>query len=266
MKKFLFLGLSILFIVMLSACGSSKQGNTADDSGKKTIKVGSTGQSYPNGYQENGKLTGFDVELTERIAKNLGYKVEWVTSDFSGIMGQLGSGKLDTVANAVAITTERQEQFHFTDPYSYYGAQIVSNTKNKEIKSLEDLKGKTVSGVLGSNNIANLEKYDKKGEIKIRTYETRDGAMQDAINNRVDGYINSRPILVAEIKKNDLPLKLVGDPVAYENVGYPFPKTEKGKKLNEEFTTEIKKLKEDGTLAKLSNKYFGEDITTKSGE
>ena len=54
-------------------------------------------------------LTGFDVELTELIAEDLGYKVEWVTSDFSGIMGQLGSGKLDTVANAVAITPERQE-------------------------------------------------------------------------------------------------------------------------------------------------------------
>ncbi|MEY9869588.1 transporter substrate-binding domain-containing protein [Peribacillus sp. RS7] len=266
MKKILSLGLSLLFILVLAACGSSKQENTANDSEQKTIKVGSTGQSYPNGYQEDGKLIGFDVELTELIAKNLGYKVEWVTSDFSGIMGQLGSGKLDTVANAVAITPERQEQFNFTEPYSYYGAQIVSSTKNDDIKSLADLKGKTVSGVLGSNNVTNLEKYDKNGDIKIRTYETRDGAMQDAINNRVDGYINSRPILVAEIKKNDLPLKLVGDPVAYENVGYPFTKTEKGKKLNDEFTTEIKKLKEDGTLTKLSNKYFGEDITTNSGE
>ncbi|MGG0288558.1 amino acid ABC transporter substrate-binding protein [Peribacillus butanolivorans] len=266
MKKILSLGFSLLFVLALAACGDAKQENTSTDSEQKTIRVGSTGQSYPNGYQENGKLTGFDVELTELIAEDLGYKVEWVTSDFSGIMGQLGSGKLDTVANAVAITPERQEQFHFTEPYSYYGAQIVTNTKNTDIKTLDDLKGKTVSGVLGSNNIANLEKYDKNGDIKIRTYETRDGAMQDAINNRVDGYINSRPILVAEIKKNDLPLTLVGDPVAYENVGYPFTKTEKGEKFKEEFTTEIQKLKEDGTLAKLSNKYFGEDITTESGE
>ena len=59
-----------------------------------------------------------------------------------------------------------------------------------DINSLEDLKGKTVSGVLGSNNVKNLQNYDKKGEIKIRTYETRDGAMNDAINKRVDGYIN----------------------------------------------------------------------------
>ena len=263
MKKTLLFALSLLMVVLLSACGNSdkEQATEVDAKQEKTLKVGSTGQSFPNGYKDNGKLTGFDVELTELIAKNLGYKVEWVTTDFSGLMGQLDSGKLDTVANAVAMTEERQQKFDFTEPYSYYGAQIVTSTKNEAIKTLDDLKGKTVSGVLGSNNLANLQKYDSKGEIEIRTYETRDGAMQDAINNRVEGYINSRPILLAEIKKNDLPLKLVGDPVAFESVGYPFAKTEKGEEIQAEFTKEIKKLKEDGTLATLSEKYFGEDIT-----
>lgn len=270
MKKITLLALSILFVLVLAACGGAKEeeaSTEADtDADVKVIKVGSTGQSFPNGYKEDGKLVGFDVEVTEAIAKNLGYEVEWVTSDFSGIMGQLGSGKIDTVANAVAITPEREEQFLFTDPYSYYGAQIATSTENTDINSLEDLKGKTVSGVLGSNNVNNLKKYDKNGEIEIRTYENRDGAMQDTIHNRVDGYIQSRPMLLAEIEKNDLPLKLVGDPVAYEGVGFPFSKNEQGEKLKEEFTSEIQKLRENGKLAELSEKYFGEDITTESGE
>ena len=68
----------------------------------KVLKVGSTGQSYPNGFKQDGKLVGFDVETTEAIAKELGYTIEWTTAEFSGLMGQLDSGRLDTVANAVA--------------------------------------------------------------------------------------------------------------------------------------------------------------------
>lgn len=265
MKKLLFSITLTVFMVVAVACGNAANEGTGADANadaNKVINVGSTGQSFPNGYKENDKLVGFDVEVTEYIASQLGYTLNWVTTDFSGLMGQLESGKLDTVANAVAMTEERKEKYYFSDAYSYYGAQLVTNTANTDINTLEDLKGKTVSGVLGSNNVKNLEKYDTKGEIKIRTYETRDGAMQDAINNRVDGYINSRPILVAEIKKKNLPLKLIGDPVAYEEVGYPFAKNERGEKLQAEFSAEIKKMHESGKLKELSEKYFGEDITS----
>ncbi|MCM6932065.1 amino acid ABC transporter substrate-binding protein [Enterococcus italicus] len=251
-------------LVVFSACSSSNnssESTSSTTSEEKVLKVGSTGQSYPNGYKENDKLVGFDVEVLETIAKDLGYKVEWTTTDFSGLMAQLESGKLDTVANAVAMTDERKETYNFADPYSYYGAQIVTSTKNTDINSLDDLKGKTVAGVLGSNNLKNLQAYDKNGDITIRTYETRDGALQDAVNNRVDGYINSRPILAAEIKKSNLALKYVGDPIAYESVSFPFAKTEAGSKLAKEFSTEIKKLRESGKLKELSEKYFGEDIT-----
>jgi putative amino-acid transport system substrate-binding protein len=279
MKKFVTLTLSTLIALGLTACGSTNQKPASENANtnqkaasgdananQKVIKVGSTGQSYPNGYKENGQLTGFDVDLTNVIAKDLGYKVEWVTSDFSGLMGQVGAGKIDTVANAVSITPKRQEQFNFTVPYSYYGAQIVTSNKNTNINTLADLKGKTVAGVLGSNNVTNLQNYDKNGEIKIRTYENRDGAEQDVINNRVDGYIQSRPVLLAAMKKSNLPLKFVGDPVAYDSVGYPFAKNANGDELQKAFSAEIQKLEQDGTIGKLSTKYFGEDISKKAGK
>lgn len=263
MKRKFALIISMTLLLFLAACGganekSEEAGETAE---KKVIRAGSTAQSYPNGYEENGKLIGFDVEVLEKVASNLGYEVEWVKSDFAGLMGQLETGKIDTVANFVAVTPERKEKYNFSETYAYAGATIVTH-KDNDYDSLEDLKGKTVSGVLGSNNVKNLENYDP--EIIPKTYETRDGAMNDAINKRVDGYVNSKSSLIAEIEKGDLPLEFVGDPFVYEDIALPFMKNEQGEKLSKEFNAEIKKLREDGTLTELSKKYFAdEDITVK---
>ncbi|WP_455011415.1 amino acid ABC transporter substrate-binding protein [Haemophilus parahaemolyticus] len=249
---------------ILAGC-DEKQAETAKaEATNKVLKVGSTGQSYPNGFKQEGKLVGFDVETTEAIAKELGYTVEWTTAEFSGLMGQLDSGRLDTVANAVAITDARKAKYHFTQPYSYYGSQIVTHKDNADINTYEDLKGKTISGVLGSNHLKNLQKQFPNDEVNVKTYETRDGAMYDLVYQRVDGYVNSKPILLAEIKRGNLPFKLVGEPLVIEEVGFPFEKNEKGEKLSQEFNQAIQKLKENGTLKSLSIKYYGEDITKPS--
>ncbi|MPV39115.1 transporter substrate-binding domain-containing protein [Georgenia subflava] len=257
---------------VLAACsGTATDDETTAAAGgeeSRTLRVGSTGQSYPNSFQEDGELIGFDVEVIETAAANLGWDVEWTNTDFAGLMGQLEAGRLDTVANAVAITEERSEIYDFTEPYAYYGAQIVTNEANDDINELEDLAGRTVAGVLGSNNTAHLERWAEESGtgVEVRTYETRDGATQDVINNRVDGYINSRPVLLAEIERTDAPLKMVGDPIAYEGVGFPLAKTDEGAELHAALTEQVGVLREDGTLAELSEKYFGEDITSEPAE
>ncbi|WP_146552476.1 amino acid ABC transporter substrate-binding protein [Rummeliibacillus sp. SL167] len=265
MKRKLSLILSLVFVaVLLVACGNN--GEKSNDSGKseqKVLRVGATGLSFPNSYKENDKLVGYDVDVIKAAAKELGYKVEWTTSDFSGLLGQLDTKKIDTIANAVAVTDERKDKYNFSDTYSYVGITIVTSKKNKNINTLDDLKGKTVSGVLGSNNVTNLEKYDKNKEIKIRTYENRDGAISDTINNRVDGFVNAEPALLAEIKKSNLPLKFVGKPFTYEEVAFPFVKDSKNEELVQSLNKEIQKLKDDGTLAKISEKYFGKDVSKK---
>lgn len=258
MKKLYVFVIAILLFGLVG-CGSN---NSTANSNSKVIKVGTTGQSYPNSYKDGDKVEGFDVEVTEEVAKRLGYKVEWSLSDFTGIMGQLESGKIDTVANIVAVTDQRKQKYYFTDPYSYAGTQIVTN-KNSGINSLEDLRGKTVGGVLGSNNIKSLEKYnsEKNAGIKIKTYETREGAENDVSQNRIQGYINSKSPLLAAIKKKNLPLKFVGEPIAYDTIAYPFAKNSKGSDFVKKFNEEIKKMRADGTLKKISEKYFNEDVS-----
>ena len=246
--------------VVLAGC-NDKDNDSSKIVSPKILKIGSTGQSYPNGFKQNGKLVGFDVETTEAIAKELGYTIEWTTAEFSGLMGQLDSGRLDTVANAVAVTEARKTKYDFTQPYSYYGSQLVAHKDNSTINILDDFKGKTISGVLGSNHLKNLQKRFPNNEVNVKTYETRDGAMYDLVYKRVDGYVNSKPILLAEIKRGNLPFKLVGEPLVIEEVAFPFAKNEKGEELRKEFNQAIKKLKESGKLKDLSIKYYGEDIT-----
>lgn len=264
MKKILLVGLSLLLAVNIAACSKSNEEKKTAAAEQKVLRVGATGQSFPNSYKEGEKLAGFDVDVIETVAKNLNYKVEWTLADFSGIMGQLESDKLDTIANAVGVTEERKKKYDFSEAYSYAGTQIVTHKDNTSINTLEDIKGKTVAGVLGSNNVTNLQKYDKNGELKIKTYETRDGAMNDLINKRIEGYVNARSALLAEIQKRNLPFKFVGNPVAYESVAFPFAKNEKGQEFLKKTNEELKKLRDDGTLKKLSEKYFGEDITVKA--
>lgn len=262
-----------LAALTLAACGGTSTtndaGTTPDATGTgdapaatQVIRAGSTGQSYPNGYKEGDKLIGFDVELLETAAERAGYTVAWTTADFAGLMGQLEAGRLDTVANNVAITPQREETYDFTDIYAYMGAAIVTQ-EGSDIQTLQDLQGRTVSGVLGSNNLKTLEAWASEAGvgIEVRPYETRDGAMADTINGRVDGYIQSTGILLAEINKEGLPLRFVGDPIGVDQIAMPFAKTDEGAALREAISAEFEAMKEDGTLVELSEKYYGADVT-----
>lgn len=250
------MGVSLL---VLAACGNGGQASSEE----KVLRVGATGQSYPFAYKEGDKLQGFDVEVVETIAAKLGYKVEWHLAEFSGVMGQLETGRIDTVSNQVAVTEERKKKFNFSQTYAYAGTQIVVKSDNNDIHSVKDLKGKTVAAVLGSNHAKNLEKQDPNKEIKIRTYETQEGTLNDVAYGRVDAYVNGRSVLLAQIEKTGLPLKLAGDPITYEEVAFPFPKDEKHDQIRAEFDKVLTELHSDGTLKKLSEKYFKTDVTVK---
>lgn len=256
-KKWTMLLAAALMTAVLSACGNGY----SNEQENNVLHVGATGQSYPFAYKENGKLTGFDVDVMTAVAKKLDMKLDWKLLEFSGLMGELQTGKLDTISNQVAVTDERKQTYNFTKPYAYAGTQIVVKKDNNDIKSVADLKGKTVAAVLGSNHAKNLESKDPDHKINIKTYETQEGTLKDVAYGRVDAYVNSRSVLIAQIKKTGLPLKLAGDPIVYEQVAFPFPKDDSHDKLRKKVDQALDELRKDGTLKKLSEKYFKEDIT-----
>lgn len=267
MKKIFKISTLVIIMAMISvlaACGDTTNANSSEDTEKKVLRVGATGQSFPNSFKEGDELVGYDVEVFETIAGNLGYEVEWTLTSFDGLLGHLSTNKIHTIANAFEYTEERAQTYNYSTPYAYTSTGIAVH-KDSTYETVKDLEGEVVAGVLGSNKITVLEDYiDKNGlDIEVKQYETRDGPQIDTIKGVIAGYVQGKPILQATIKKGDLPLKILEDDLKSSDIGFPFAKTEEGDALREAFNAEIEKLKADGTLAKISEKYYGADISTK---
>lgn len=117
----------------------------------ETIRVGMSGRYFPFTFVKSDELQGFEVDFMNAVAAETGDTVEFSTMSFSGLIGALEAGRIDTVANQITVTPEREAKFVFTQPYVYDGAQVVVRAGNTDIKGVEDLRGKTVAVNLGSN-------------------------------------------------------------------------------------------------------------------
>ena len=227
----------------------------------ETLNVGMSGGYFPFTFVKLDELQGFEVDFINAVAKETGDEVNFVTMSFSGLIGALESGRIDTIANQITITPEREAKFAFSQPYVFDGAQVVVKEGNEDtIGSVEDLSGKTVAVNLGSNFEELLNELPNAGEIDIRTYESN--IAQDTALGRVDAFVMDRVSSAQLIAESPLPLALAGKPFSEIRNALPFRNDDEGQALRDRFDAAITKLKEDGTLAEISEKWFGSDITT----
>ena len=245
---------------LIAASGVQAQ----DAAGQEPLRVGMSGGYFPFTFVEQDQLQGFEVDFMNAVGEQIGRPVEFVTMSFSGLIGALESGRIDTVANQITITPEREEAFVFTQPYVIDGAQIVVQEGNPQgIQSPEDLSGRSVAVNLGSNFEQLLRELPNAGEIDIRTYESN--LEQDVALGRVDAFVMDRVSTASVIQESNLPLELAGEPFSEIQNALPFRSDEEGQALRDEVDAAITTLKEDGTLSEISTKWLGLDVTT-SGE
>ncbi len=223
------------------------------------MRVGMSGQYFPFTFVEQDELKGFDVDVMNALGKEMGREITFQTANFSGLFGMLESGRIDTVANQITITEERQKAYIFSEPYVYDGAQVVVKQGNTEIQDVEDLKGKTVAVNLGSNFEALLHELPYADQINIKTYESN--IERDTALGRVDAFVMDRVSASQIIKDKPLPLALAGQIFSQITNAYPFQDTEAGRALRDEVNQALAALRENGTLASISEKWFGTDIT-----
>lgn len=231
----------------------------AVDTAATEVKVGMSGRYFPFTFVKQDKLQGFEVDMWDEIGKRNDYKIEYVTSNFSGLFGLLETGRIDTISNQITMTDERKAKYLFADPYVIDGAQITVRKGNDSIKGVDDLAGKTVAVNLGSNFEQLLRQYDKDGKINIKTYDT--GIEHDVALGRADAFVMDRLSALELIKKTGLPLELAGEPFETIQNAWPFVDNEKGRKLQEEVNKALAEMRADGTVEKISVKWFGADIT-----
>ncbi|RNF34398.1 amino acid ABC transporter substrate-binding protein [Paracoccus methylarcula] len=226
----------------------------------ETIRVGMSGGYFPFTFTRTDELQGFEVDFMRAVAEETGDEVEFVTMSFSGLIGALESGRIDTVANQITITPEREAKFTFTQPYVYDGAQVVVKAGNEgEITGPESLKGRSVAVNLGSNFEELLRNLPYADEIDIRTYESN--IEQDTALGRVDAFVMDRVSSAQVIAKSPLPLALAGQPFDEIRNALPFRNDEAGNALRDRVDAAITTLKENGTLAEISEKWLDADVT-----
>lgn len=226
----------------------------------ETIRVGMSGGYFPFTFVKQDELQGFEVDLMNALAAKTGDTVEFTTMSFSGLIGALESGRIDTIANQITITPERQAKFAFSQPYVYDGAQVVVKEGNEtEITGVESLRGRTVAVNLGSNFEQLLRELPFADEIDIRTYESN--IEQDTALGRVDAFVMDRVSSAQVIEESPLPLALAGEPFSEIQNALPFRSDAEGQALRDRLDAALTELKANGTLTAISEKWLGLDVT-----
>jgi cystine transport system substrate-binding protein len=222
------------------------------------IKIGLEGTYPPFSFvDESGKLSGFEVELSEALAKELGVKVKLQATPWDGILAALESKRLDAVVNQVTISEERKKKYDFSKPYTVSGIQALVLKKNIDaIKTADDLAGKKVGVGLGTNYEqwvrANVPGAD------VRTYDDDPTKFADLNNGRTDAILIDR-LAALEYAKKAPKTVAAGEAFSRQEAGVALRKGEP--ELLAAVNKAIDELRADGTLKKLSEKYFNADVT-----
>lgn len=283
MKKWSLLLLTLVLTVLVAACGNNNtnnqaagnaganqgsEGNAANEqpaeqnslesvkaSGK--LRIGTEGTYAPFTFHDKeGKLTGFDVEIAQEVAKRLGVEPEFIETPWDGIFAGLDAKRFDAVFNEVTIRDDRKEKYDFSDPYIVSRAVLIVPEDSEDIKTFADLKGKKA----GQSLTSNLTDIAKANGAEIVATEGFNQAIDLLLSKRIDATVNDG-LSFLDLKKQrpDVKLKVVDEmPDAAESAAL-------FNKGNEELVQAVNEalaaMKSDGTYLKISEKYFGEDVS-----
>lgn len=265
------LGAATAIVFAVAGCGSSASSDTAETAAESTggttlseiqesgvLTVGTEGTYKPFTYHEGGAgdLTGYDVEVITAVAEKLGVEPEFEETQWDAIFAGLEAGRFDVIANQVSITPEREESYSFSDPYTYSNGVIVTAADNSEITSFEDLEGKTTAQSLTSN-------WYELAEESGANIEAVEGWAQSVTlleQGRVDATINDE--LTFLDYQNSTPndaIKIAAETEDQSRSALAF--RQGSDELVEAVNAALEELRADGTLAEISEKYFGEDVS-----
>ncbi len=249
-----------------SAGASSAAGSSADQlaavqaSGKLIVALEGAWQPWSY-HDESDTLVGYDVEVSRAIAEKLGVEPEYVESDWDSLFAGLDAGRFDMVCNGVEVTDERALTYDFTTPYGYIHTALAVRKDNDEIKTFEDLKGKTTANSLASTYMELAESYG----ATVQGIDTLEETIQLLTAGRIDATLNADVSFYDYLNVHpDADFKIVAQTEDASHVAIPLRKGDSSATLLEAVNNAIDELRADGTLKELSEKYFGQDISSEN--
>lgn len=264
MKKISLL-ISSLLIIAVGLTGCATSSNKKDEAktllfkikSEGKIQIGTEGTYAPYTFHDStGKLTGFDVEIAEEVAKRLGVKAEFIETKWDGMFAGLDAKRFDMIVNEVAIKPDRQEKYDFSDSYIVSKAVLIVNSDNDKISKFADLKGKKSAQSLTSN----LAKIPQSYGAILEPIDGFNQAIDLLTSKRVDAVVNdSLSFLDLKKQKPDLAIKTVDEVKDAQPNAIMFNKG--NKELVDAVNKALADMKSDGTYLKISEKWFGTDVS-----
>ena len=210
-------------------------------------------------HNKEGKLTGYDIEVGRLIAQKLGVKPQFVEGKWDGLLAGISAGRYDIMINGVDMTPERQKAYRFTDPYAYNRTVVMVSVQNDSIKSMQDLKGKVTANTISSTYAEIAEKYG----AKVDGVDDLNQTFELLLSGRIDATLNAEVVYYDYMKVHpQAAIKIAAIDEQVTSVGIPLKK-EGTEKLQTELNKILSDLRSSGELTKLSNQFFGTDISKK---
>ena len=259
----------VVVATALTACSgtaspesTSTSGGAGSDLGlitDGTLTVATEGTYRPFSFHDDGgtgDLTGFDVEIIQAVADKLGLEVEFQETQWDAIFAGLDAGRFDVIANQVTINDDRTAKYLFSTPYTVSPGVIVVAEDDDSISSFDDLEGKTTAQSLTSN----WKDLATESGATVEGVEGWAQAVELLRQGRVDATINDKlTFLDYEKTTSDSGLKIAAETDEAGEQAFVFTKDKTA--LVDAIDTALDELRADGTLAEISDKYFGEDVT-----
>lgn len=252
-RKVLILLLTGIVVLAMTACSSGKTEN-------ETFTVGFDQDFPPFGFvDENGNYTGFDLELAQEAARRMGMELRLQPISWNAKDMELSSGNIDCIWNGFTING-REDEYTWTEPYMA-NRQVFVVRSDSGIKSIDDLKGKVVTVQLDSSAEAALNDRPDLvesfgGYIKADDYNT---AMMDLESGAVDAVAMDETVALYQIEKRGLKFSVLDETLAEEVYGVGFLLG--NEELRDKVQKVLEEMAQDGTMAEISNKWFGRDVT-----
>jgi polar amino acid transport system substrate-binding protein len=263
MKKgplgYLVAALAALSLFLVGACSAHTSAAAKADGLMKAgvLKIGTSNNIKPYAYEENGKLTGFEIDLITAAAQKLHLKPQFVAMDFSGLLPALNNHQFDVVASAVGITPDREKMVDFSNGYlaGYFG---VLTTPGSGITSkVSSVAGKKIAVLQGSIEDTNSSTFIPGAQV-VR-FPDDNSAFLALSQHRIDGFFNDYDPDLTYMKKN--PSLHLTQPITIPATAFPAGwAVHKGNTvLLNKLNTALNEIVKDGTWLKLYKQYFPQD-------